>query len=377
MMRSVAMKPRLLYFVTEDWYFCSHRLPLAKAALEAGYAVSVVTRVRRHGDAIRRAGLRLIPFEISRQAANPFTEARVIARLAALYRRIRPDVVHHVAIKPVLYGALAARLAGVEHVISALAGMGWLFTASSKKADLLMPVVSLGLSRMLSRGRIIVQNPDDADLIRKLGIRREKIALIRGSGVDLGVFRPQPEPPGIPLVLLHSRMLRDKGVGEFVKAARLLHQRGKTVRFVLGGNPDPANPASIPKDQLEAWHRSGEVEWWGERADIPEVLRQAHVVCLPSYREGLPKSLLEAAASGRPIVTTDVPGCREIVADGVNGFLVPARQAEALADAIERLLADAALRRRMGWRGRQRVENEFSLDRVIADTMDLYQRVLA
>jgi len=375
MMRSVAKKPRLLYFVTEDWYFCSHRLPLAIAALKAGYEVSVVTRVRRHGATIRRCGLRLIPFEISRQAANPLLEARVIARLAALYRRIRPDIVHHVAIKPVLYGALAARMAGIEHVISALAGMGWLFTASSKKADLLMPVVCLGLSRMLSRGRIIVQNPDDATLIRNLGISRDKIVLIRGSGVDLTVFQPHPEPPGIPVVLLHSRMLRDKGVGQFVNAARLLHRRGRTVRFVLAGNPDPANPASIPKDKLQAWHRSGEVEWWGERSDIPAVLRQAHVVCLPSYREGLPKSLLEAAASGRPIVTTDVPGCREVVVDGDNGFLVPARQAEALADAIDRLLADAALRRRMGRRGRERMQNEFSMDRVIAETLDLYQRM--
>jgi glycosyltransferase involved in cell wall biosynthesis len=370
------MKKRLLYFVTEDWYFCSHRQPLAEAALEAGFEVSVVTRVRRHGDTIRRSGLRLIPFEISRQGINPLSESRVIARLAKLYRRVRPDIVHHVALKPVLYGALAARLAGVEHVISALAGMGWLFTASSKKAEMLMPVVSFALARMLSRGQTIVQNQDDAALIQKMGVRKEKIVLIPGSGVDTTVFRPQPEPHGVPLVILHSRMLRDKGVREFVEAARLLRQRGKAVRFILLGRPDPANPASIPQGKLNAWHRSGEVEWWGERTDIPEVLGQAHVVCLPSYREGLPKSLLEGAASGRPIVTTDVPGCRDVVADGDNGFLVPARQAGALADAIERLLGDAALRQRMGRRGRERVENEFSLNRVIADTMDLYRRVL-
>lgn len=368
---------RLLYFVTEDWYFCSHRLDLAKAAIKAGFHVSVVTRVRAHGEAIRRAGIHLIPFEISRRAINPWSEAWVVARLARIYRRMRPDIVHHVALKPVLYGAMAARIAGTRHVISALAGMGWLFAASSRTARMVRPVVCLLLSWLLSRGRIIVQNLDDAALISNLGIPRAKIALIRGSGVDLDRFQPYPEPSRVPVVLLHSRMLREKGIGEFVQAARLLCHRGIKARFVLAGSPDPGNPASIPRENLEEWHRSGVVEWWGHRDDIQDVLRRVHLVCLPSYREGLPKSLLEAAAAGRPIVTTDVPGCREIVSDGDNGLLVPARQVTPLADAMERLLCDAALRRRMGERGRARVENEFSLNRVIGDTLNLYQRELA
>ncbi len=370
------MSARLLYCVTEDWYFCSHRLALAQAARAAGFEVGVVTRVRRHGDLIRSAGIRLIPFEMSRRALNPLTQAGAVGRLAAIYRRMRPDIVHHVAMKPVLYGALAARLAGVPHVVSALAGMGWLFTGSSRKALLLRPVVSAGLARLLARGRIIVQNPEDAALLQGLGVSRSRMALIRGAGVDTAVFRPHPEPPGTPVVLLHARMLRDKGVVEFVEAARLLQARGLAARFVLAGNPDPGNPASIEQRTLEAWHRSGVVQWWGHREDVDRVLRQVHLVCLPSYREGLPKSLLEAAAAGRPIVTTDVPGCREVVRHGDNGLLVPAGQVAPLAAAIQALVENADLRRRMGQRGRERVEMEFALDQVVAETLRLYRTEL-
>lgn len=367
--------PKLLFFVTEDWYFCSHRLALAVAAREAGFEVVVVTRVREHGEVIRRAGLDLIPFEISRRGMNPFMELGTLTRLAALYRREKPDLVHHVAMKPVLYGTLAARLAGVPHIVNALAGMGWLFTSAKLMARFIKPLVRLTFRFLLRQTSVIVQNPDDAALMAGVGLG--SVRLIRGSGVDAEVFRPEPEPTGTPLVVLPARMLWDKGVGEFVEAARQLKARGIVARFALVGEPDPENPATVSEAQLDAWHAETVVEWWGQRADMPQVYAQAHVVCLPSYREGLPKALLEAAACGRPIVTTDVPGCREIVRDGDNGVLVPVCDAPALAEAMARLIADPDMRRRMGERGRALAVGEFSQERVIAETLVVYREAMA
>jgi len=368
-------RPRLLYLVTEDWYFCSHRLPLAIAAHDAGFEVTVLTRVRDHGDIIRQAGLKLIPFEISRMGTNPFSELATLARLVAVYRSERPNIVHHVAMKPILYGTLAARLTRVPNIINALAGMGWLFTSSNAKAKFMQSLVRLAYRILLRPTSLIVQNPDDAKLMVNLGLRR--IHIIRGSGVDTKIFRPKPEPAGLPLVVLPARMLWDKGVGEFVAMAKLLKATGVAARFALVGAPDPGNPAAVPTDQLTAWQDEGGVEWWWQRNDMPQVYEQAQIVCLPSYREGLPKSLLEAAACGLPIVTTDVPGCREIVRDGDNGFLVPIRNAAALADAIAKLLMDPVLRRRMGERGRQRVLEEFSQEQVIRETLALYREQVA
>lgn len=366
---------KLLFFVTEDWYFCSHRLTLAVAAREAGFEVVVVTRVREHGEVIRRAGLDLIPFEISRRGMNPFMELGALIRLTAIYRRGKPDLVHHVAMKPVLYGTLAARLAGVPHIVNALAGMGWLFTSAKLMARFIKPLVRLSFRFLLRQTSVIVQNPDDAALMASVGLGR--VCLIRGSGVDTEVFLPMPEPKGTPLVVLPARMLWDKGVGEFVEAARQLKARGVVARFALVGEPDPENPATVPEAQLAAWHAETVIEWWGQRANMPQVYAQAHIVCLPSYREGLPKSLLEAAACGRPIVTTDVPGCREIVRNGGNGVLVPVRDAPALAEALASLIADPDMRRRMGESGRAIAVSEFSQERVIAETLAAYREAMA
>lgn len=371
------MSARLLYFVTEDWYFCSHRLPLAIAARDAGYEVTVVTRVREHGDAIRAAGLQLVPFEIARSGMNPLRELLTLWRLVELYRRIQPDVLHHVAMKPVLYGSLAAILTGVRGVINALAGMGWLFTSAGGGARLIKRGVRVALGRLLGRGIVLLQNPDDAELLVRMGVPRRNVRRIAGSGVDLVRFHPTPEPEGTPVVVLPARLLWDKGVGEFVEAARLLRSRGVIARFVLTGDPDPANPASIQTGQVEGWVRDEMVEHMGWVNDMPQVFAGAHVVCLPSYREGLPKALIEAAAAGRPIVTTDVPGCREVVDDGVHGFCVPPRDAKALADALARLIADPALRARMGAAARKRAEIEFGLDAVVAQTLALYEEVVS
>jgi glycosyltransferase involved in cell wall biosynthesis len=369
----------LVYFVTEDWYFCSHRLPLAVAAREAGYAVYVITRVASHGEEIRSAGLELIPLDLSRRGKNPLTELRVIRQLTAIYKRLQPDVVHHVALKPVLYGSIAARLAGVPNVVNAMAGLGYLYVSTNATARLARPVVRTLMRTLLNNNRttVILQNPDDVAVMCDSGtVMRERVVLIRGSGVDPDVYRERPAPQGTPVVMLASRLLWDKGVGEFVEAAKILLAAGYEARFVLVGDSDDANPASIDTATLDAWNRDGTVELWGRRNDMPDVLAQAHIVCLPSYREGVPKVLIEAASCGRPIVTTDAPGCREVVRHGENGLLVPVRDAKALADAIQTLLDDPDLRSRMGQAGRELVRKEFTIDAVVKSTLGVYETLL-
>ncbi len=370
---------RLLYLVTEDWYFCSHRLPLAVAARAAGYEVVVATRVSVHAEQIFAAGLQLVPLGLSRRGQNPLRELGSVAEIVRVYRRVRPDIVHHVALKPVLYGSLAARFSRVPAVVNALAGLGYVFSSADLKARVLRPVVRAAYHLLLdgSNRRLIVQNPDDRDLFSRDGlVDPSRIHLIRGSGVELSRFAATPEPDGLPLVVLPARMLRDKGVEEFVAAARSLKQQGIGARFALVGDPDPENPAAIDEATLRRWHREGVVEYWGWREDMTAVLRECHLVCLPSYREGLPKALIEAAASARAIVTCDVPGCRDVVTEGDNGLLVPPRDSAALANALRRLIVDPQSRARMGARGRQRAVAEFSVDRVITDTLSLYRQLL-
>jgi glycosyltransferase involved in cell wall biosynthesis len=370
-------KPKLLFFVTEDWYFCSHRLPLALAARDAGYEVVVVTRVDRHGGSIESQGLRLIPIRLNRQGTNPIKDLTLIARLYRIYRRERPDIIHHVAMKPVIYGSLAARLARVPAVVNALAGMGFLFSSRTAKARLLQPVVRLAFRMLLGGGnsRVILQNPDDVRLLtRAARLDPDRVHLIRGSGVDLEHFRPEPEPPGPPVVMLPSRLLWDKGVGEFVTAARILRNEGTKARFVLVGKPDPGNPAAVPQWQLDQWIAQGLVEWWGHSDKMAATLAQSHIVCLPSYREGIPKVLLEAAASGRPMVTTDAPGCREVVRDRENGLLVAIKDSEGLAQALRQLIQDPAARARYGRAGRALAEAHFGIDRITAETLAVYRR---
>lgn len=373
-------RSKLLYFISEDWYFCSHRLPLALAAQDAGYDVAVVTHVNNYGEAIRRAGIRLIPFNLSRRGMNLLSELAMLARLIVLYRKEKPDLVHHVAMKPVLYGSLAARLSGVPRVVNALAGLGYVFTSDQLMARLLRPVIGSAFRGLLNsrRSRLILQNQNDrAMFIRKRFINEERIRLIRGSGVDTAVFSPTPEPSGIPVVMLASRMLWDKGIKEFVEAARQLEARGVDARFVLVGDTDPHNPSAIPKEQLTAWHTEGVIEWWGQREDMPTVFSESHIICLPSfYGEGVPKVLIEAAASGRPIVTTNMPGCREIVKNGENGLLVPVRSTAELADAIQSLIENPELRQKMGARGREIVVSEFAVGKVVSETMTVYEELL-
>jgi len=376
----VSDRPRLLFVVTEDWYFNSHRLPLAQAALDAGYAVAVATRVNIHRAAIEACGCEVIPLrKLRRRSLNPLREIGAVIELVGVYRRWRPDIVHQVAMKPVLYGSLAARLAGVRSSVNALAGLGFVYSSRTSLARMLRPLVNSALRLALNRrGSVaIVQNDDDAAMLRSIGLAdKSAVHVIRGSGVDLERFSPAQGPATTPpIVMLASRMLWDKGISEFVDAAKRLRAEGTDVRFVLVGGRDEENPTAISAAALAEWQRAGIVEWWGPRDDMADVLRMATIVCLPSYREGLPKVLLEAAACAKPIVATDVPGCRDVVEPGTTGLLVPSHDAAALADALRTLLADAVLRERMGQEARRRVAARFSLAAVQAATLDLYRKL--
>jgi glycosyltransferase involved in cell wall biosynthesis len=375
-----AERPRLLFVVTEDWYFASHRLPLAVAALQAGYAVALATRVDHHAELIRAQGIELFALRRWRRSSlNPLREIAAVVELAGVVRRWRPDVVHQVALKPVLYGAIASRLGGAKARVNALAGMGFVFLPGSWLARLLRPLVKLAFRWSLGgeRAVTIVQNPDDAALLVNEGlIEASHVRMVRGSGVDLARFAPTPFAAGRPVAMLMSRMLWDKGVGEFVEAARQVRARGIDARFVLVGDPDMENPAAIPHEKLQQWNDEGVVEWWGQRDDAAAVLAQAQVVVLPSYREGLPKVLLEAAASGRPMIATDVPGCREVVEHGVTGLLVPPREAAPLATAMAELLGDSQRGAVMGQRARELAEREFGLPAVIDRTLAVYRELI-
>lgn len=370
---------KILILVSEDWYFCSHRLPIGVALKKAGADVVVVTRVRDHTKPILDAGLRLRPTGLDRSGLNPLHDRKTIAELLEIYREEKPDLVHHVALKPTLYGAWCAWRAGVPAVVNALAGLGFLFLARSLSAGLLRRIVRTLLRTALNRPNsvTILQNRDDIELMaRKIGVWPERFRLIRGSGVDTERFRPVPPPPGTPVAVCVSRMLRDKGVVELVEAARLLKQKGVDLRVRLVGGADD-NPASISEKQLAAWQTEGVVDVAGPSTDIPGEYARAHIAVLPSYREGLPKSLLEAAAAGLPMVATDVPGCREICRAGETGLLVPARTVEPLAAALEKLATDPVRRERYGANAREVAVREFAEAIVVGQTLDLYREMLA
>ena len=372
-------KPKLLFLQTQDYTFWSHRLPFARAALAAGYEVVVSAHEGSHGDLIRAEGMRFVPLPWKRSGMNPFYELFLLLKVVRLYAEERPDVVHQVTAKPILYGTLAAVLTGVPAVVNTFTGLGFVFISSGLKARILRLAVSAALKVALAaRGsRTIFQNEDDRALFVSGGlIAAERAVLIRGSGVDVSHFAPSPEPEGPPLAVLPARMLWDKGVGEFVEAARTLAAEGARARFVLVGEADDLNPAAIPEERLSRWKEEGVVEWWGLRDDMAEVYAQASVVCLPSYREGLPKALMEGAACSRALVTADVPGCREVVRHEETGLLVPVRDASALASALRRLLRDPALRRRLGEGARRLAVAEFAQEKVVERTLLVYRELL-
>lgn len=369
----------LLFVVNVDWFFLSHRLPIAVAARNAGLRVMVAAADTGRSSDIRAAGIDFVPLPFSRSGADLLYELRSVALLYKLYKRLRPDLIHHVTIKPVIYGSIAARMLSSIPVVNAISGLGYVFSQREQARQLRH--IALRLYRFALRhphSKVIFQNPDDIQVFRRHRIVREdQIVLIRGSGVDCAVFQPAPKPDGEPIVVLASRMLWDKGVGEFVEAARMLRREGVKARFVLVGDSDEGNPTAVPRDQLQRWHNEGVVEWWGYRSDMNRVFSAAHIAVLPTfYPEGLPKVLLEAAASGLPMVATNIPGCREIVRHGINGILVEPKNTAQLAEAIKRLIFDKELREQYGRRAREIAVAEFSLDLVVRQHLDLYSELL-
>lgn len=370
----------VLLVVNDAKMFLQSRLPVARAAEVAGASVGVVAPEGPAVEAVRGAGFACHVLPLSRRGMNPWTEAGSLAALIRLYRAQRPDLVHHFTIKPVLYGGVAARAAGVPAVVDTITGLGYVFTSQARRARVLRLVVLAGYRLALShpRIRVVFQNEADRSLLAASGVLKGRATeIIPGSGIHLGRFPAIPEPQGVPRVVLPSRMLWDKGVAEFVEAAGRLRKQGVAGTFVLVGDTDPGNPSAIPAERLRAWAREGVVDWLGWRDDMPEVLASAHVVCLPSYREGFPRVLMEAAACGRPVVATDAPGCRDVVEAGRTGLLVPPRDAVALAEALELLLVDPVRRAAMGKEARALAERRFSADEVAAATIRLYAGLLA
>ncbi len=365
---------KIILFANTDWYLYNFRLELAKALHARGDDVIFLSPPGDYAAKLAELGFRWLAFPFSRRGMNPLAELGTIFRLWSLYRREKPDLVHHFTIKCVLYGSSAAHLAGVPHIINAITGLGYVFNEGN---HLLGALARFFYRLVLKNTQVIFQNPDDLEIFTQAKLLQPAQAhLIRSSGVDLSRFHSQTETPSQPpLIILPARLLKEKGVPEFVEAARLLKKRGIAARLALIGEPDPHNPSSVSSDELEDWVAEGVIESWGWQQDMPKIYAESHIVCLPSYyREGVPRSLLEAAASGRAIVTTDAPGCREVVRHGVNGLLVPLRDPQALADAIQTLLENPQLRQEMGLRGREIVEKEFSSEIVIAQTLGVYDK---
>ena len=374
------LNPRVLYVITEDWFFHSHFLDRAKYIAASGGTVGVATRFSIHEEELRNLGFELYPINFSRRGLNPITEFITALKIRKIVRRFKPDIAHNVALKPVVTGTFGELLGRQGVVINALVGMGYIFTSTDTRASVVKPFLSRILKSLLRSKpvHVVIENPDDLNSLVDDGfVRQSQISLIRGAGVDLNAFPFHPEVAGPVVVTLVSRILRDKGVLEFIDAASQLQTRVPEVIFQIVGEPDLGNPSAIPQSDIDSWVSLPNVSYLGRRSDIADILKGSHIVCLPSYREGLPKSLLEALSCGRPIITTDVPGCREVCNDGVNGLLIPARDSSALSHAIEKLALNQDLRQAMGRAGRVRAESEFSNEIVCAQTLDLYRRLMS
>ncbi len=369
--------PKLLFVVNIPRFFLSHRLPLALAAQAAGYETHVAASAadRASAQRIKDAGLPFHPLPLSQHGLNPIREIGTLLALRRLYRELKPDLIHHVSIKPILYGGIAARLAGGPRAVHALSGLGYIFVSRDIKARLLrvlcQPAFKIALAG--ANSRMIFQNRDDRQFFLQHGlIDEDRTVLIRGSGVDEQQFSPRDaERSSKPVVLFAGRLLWRKGIGDFVEVARRL--RGQA-HFRVAGYEEETSPLNVAASQLRAWADEGLIDWLGKREDMPEVYADCDILCLPStYGEGVPKVLIEAAACGRACIATDSPGCREIVQDGVNGLLVPPCDLEALTEAVRRLIRNESTRRDMGARGRQIVLEGFTRRQVTDKTLALYR----
>jgi glycosyltransferase involved in cell wall biosynthesis len=370
---------KVLFFANTDWYLYNFRRDLALALRAQGNDVILLSPAGDYAARLQALGFRWIDFPLSRLGMNPLTELISIARLVRLYRQEKPDLVQHFTIKSVLYGTLAARLAGIRAVVNSITGLGYVFLPGGFLKRVLRFFVRFWYRAVLRGSQVIFENDEDRQAFLRFGfIRPTDGHLIPGVGVDTQRFAATPFPEGLPVVLLAARLLWDKGIGEFVEAARRLRRAGVQARFALAGRTDPGNPASIPEAQIKTWADEGLVEWWGWIDDMPATLAKASIVCLPSYyREGLPTVLMEASACGRPVVTTDWPGCRDAVRDGISGLLVRERDADSLSEALQKLVTSPGLCSEMGAAGRHLVEEMFSSEKILAQISMVYQKAAA
>ena len=370
---------KVLLVANTDWYLYRFRLSLAKLLHQIGFTPTLASPPGPHVEKLKASGFRWIPISINRRGSHPYEELSTIREFIALYRAERPVLVHHFTVKPVLYGSLAARAVGDLRVVNSITGLGYLFHSNDASAKMLRGLITPAYRYAMSKDhlQLIFGNGADAEhFLQKNLARPNQCTVIEGVGVDLDSYPPLREPDGPPVVLMASRLLWDKGVGEFVEAAKLVRRHRPEVRFALVGGLDPGNPSAIEKTTIDTWVEDRTVEWWGYREDMSAVFSECIIVVLPSYGEGLPTVLLEAAASGRPIIATDIPGCREIVEHGRNGLLVPPRNSAALAEAAERLIEDGKLRRRMGILGRERMEKRFDQRQINERTLEVYDRAM-
>jgi glycosyltransferase involved in cell wall biosynthesis len=365
---------KLALFVTEDWYLVSHRLQLVEAAIADGHEVLVLAHVVDHRAQIEATGAQLCDVPLLRASANPIDELKLLLAVTRALRRFRPDVLHSIALKPVLYGTASSYLARVRGRVNAMVGMGELFVA---EGGLGRRVLRRALAAALRRpGEIIVQNPDDGATIARLGVPEERISLIRGAGVDVEALTPVEEPPSPPIRVGYvGRLIELKGLNELHEAAVALATSHPDISIELVGDRDPSSPSCVPEATIESWRTEGIVRLHGQRNDVPDFWASCHVAVQPSYSEGVPKSLLEAAAIGVPMVATDVPGCREVVVEGVTGLLVPPRDPEALAAALARLATEPSLRASMRTAARALAVEEFDVRNVNLRTLEVYRRV--
>jgi glycosyltransferase involved in cell wall biosynthesis len=377
---AAAPRVRILYFDNDAGTFLLHRLSLARAAASAGFEVHVCVPESRRARELVEEGFSVHAISMSRRRLSPVSDVKTFLSIRRVIRNVRPDLIHNLRIKPVLYGGIAARLGGHGAVVNMLTGLGTAFTTKGFPGVALRAIVGLGLRVAFGHRNqcATVESSGDYSRLRASGILgRNRCVVVSGSGVDTNVYRPIGGRSAPPLVVFASRLLWNKGVAEFVRAAAILKERGSSARFVLVGAPDPENPASVPDTQLREWADSGIVDWWNWRSDMPAILAQSSVVCLPTtYGEGIPRILIEAAACGVPIVATDIPGCREIVGHEESGLLTPPNNAEAVANAISRILYDEALRTRLGDNGRRRVLDKFEIERVLAQVFDVYAELI-
>lgn len=370
---------KIVYIVNIDWFFISHRLPIALEALKKGHKVYVFAKDTGKMEYLKSLGIHIFPINLERGSVNPFQSLKLLLDLKEKITSIQPDLVHLVTIKPVLIGGLAAILARVPSIVYAISGLGFIFTNTMLKAKVLrlgiIPLYRLALSA--KNKTVIVQNLDDLRILRQyVSIPETQTILIPGSGVDLQQFDVQPLPLKNKIVLMACRLLADKGVYEFHKSILLLKEKYPDVKFVLVGGIDPDNPTSLTEQELNEWVKKGDLEWWGHQSNMAKILSQATVVVLPSYREGMPKVLLEAQALGRPIVTTDVPGCREAIENGKTGFLAQVKDEKSLANEIEKLIINDELCLEFSRNARALAEQKFDIEQVIKTHMNIYENLV-